>query len=170
MSATSSSAQAVNAAIGSASLIGGFVLAGTVVAVRLDGLGNLPTGLIRNNPVMMLGLAVLLILAGARLLWELRQVRTIWSPTQRGRRFDRVALYTKPGCLLCEEAVHVLRAYRPYLPDVQTIDVSTDPALQSRYGGCVPVVEIDGRKRFTGQINEVLLRRLIEGTPPHAPT
>jgi hypothetical protein len=167
MSSTSPSAQAVNAAIASACLIGGFVLAGIVVAVRLDGLGDLPTGLIRNNPVMILGLAVLMILAGARLLWELRQVRTIWSPTQPGRRFDRMVLYTKPGCLLCEEAVHVLGAYRPYLPEMNVVEISADPALQSRYGGCVPVVEIDGRKRFTGQINEVLLRRLIEGTPPN---
>lgn len=167
MSTSSQSAQTVNAAIGSVCLIGGFALAGLVLAVRLDGLTRLPTGLIRNNPVMILAMAVLLILGGARLLWEARQVRTVWAPTRPGRRFDRMVLYTKPGCLLCTEAVHILSAYRPYLPELVAIDISADPALQSRYGNCVPVVEIDGRKRFIGQINEVLLRRLIEGSPPH---
>src|SRR5690606_29354077 len=122
--------------------------------------------LIRRNPVVMMGFAVALILAGARLLWQVRQVQTLWTPTRPGRRFESLVLYTKSDCMLCDEAARVLAAYRPYLPPPRSVDITRDPALQSQYGTCIPVVEIDGRKRFTGQINEVLLRRLIEGTPP----
>jgi hypothetical protein len=163
------SPQSINAAIGSVCLIGGVALAAAVILVRLEGLSELPelpARLIRRNPVLLMGFAVMLILAGARLLWQVRQLHTLWTPTRPGRRFESLVLYSKSGCLLCDEAAGVLDAYRPYLPEMKTVDITQDPALQAQYGTCIPVVEIDGRKRFTGQINEVLLRRLIEGTPP----
>ena len=43
---------------------------------------------------------------------------------------------------------------------------TTIPHLVDRFGKCVPVVELDGKVRFKGRINEILLRRLIEGSPP----
>jgi hypothetical protein len=160
----------VNAAIGTLCLVGGFVLAAVVILTRVESLSDLPelpSRLIRRNPVLMMGFAVALILAGARLLWQVRQMQTLWTPTRPGRRFESLVLYTKSGCMLCEEAALVLSAYSPYLPEIRKVDITQNPALQSQYRTCIPVVEIDGRKRFTGQINEVLLRRLIEGTPPH---
>lgn len=160
------SSNTVDAVIGSVCLIAGVALAMVVVAVRLDGLWNLPTSLVRRNPVLMLGFAVVLMLVGARLLWQTRQVMTTWAPTRPGRRFRTAVLYTKPGCHLCEQAAEILADYEPYLPTLESVDVTSDASLESRYSGCVPVVEIDGRRRFTGQINEVLLRRLIEGAPP----
>lgn len=166
-------AHSVNAAIGTVCLVGGVALAVVVIAVRLEGLTELPElpiRLIRRNPVLMMGFAVALILAGARLLWQVRQLQTLWTPTRPGRRFESLVLYTKSDCMLCDEAASVLNAYAPYLPEARKIDITADPALQSQYGTCIPVVEIDGRKRFTGQINEVLLRRLLEGTPPRDPT
>lgn len=167
------SAHSVNAAIGTLCLVGGFALAALVILARLEGLSELPelpARLIRRNPVLMMGFAVALILAGARLLWQVRQLQTLWAPTQSGRRFETLVMYTKSDCMLCDEAAGVLDAYRPYLPDVRKVDITENPALQTQYGTCIPVVEIDGRKRFTGQINEVLLRRLIEGTPPRERT
>jgi hypothetical protein len=41
------------------------------------------------------------------------------------------------------------------------IDIDADPALREQYNECVPVVVIDGRERFRGSVNEVLLKRLI---------
>jgi glutaredoxin len=69
-----------------------------------------------------------------------------------------VVLYTRRGCHLCEDAQAVLvrHGVRP-----QLVDIDANPALRDRYNECVPVVEIDGRERFRGQINEVLLRRLL---------
>lgn len=70
----------------------------------------------------------------------------------------RVILYTRAGCHLCEEALATLHKHglRPIL-----VDIDGDAALRERYNECVPVVEIDGRERFRGHINEVLLQRLL---------
>jgi len=41
------------------------------------------------------------------------------------------------------------------------VDIDADAELRQRYNECVPVVEIDGKERFRGRVNEVLLRRLV---------
>jgi glutaredoxin len=67
-------------------------------------------------------------------------------------------LYTRQGCHLCDEARKVLlrSGLSPTL-----VDIDEDAALVEKYTECVPVVVIDGRERFRGQVNEVLLRRLL---------
>jgi glutaredoxin len=69
-----------------------------------------------------------------------------------------VVLYTRQGCHLCEEAAEVLLKHglRPRL-----VDIDERPELREQFDTCVPVVEIDGRIRFRGRIDEVLLRRLV---------
>jgi glutaredoxin len=67
-------------------------------------------------------------------------------------------LYTRQGCHLCDEAAELLGRYGFSLTKV---DIDADPQLQARYTTCVPVVEIDGKVRFRGRINEVLLQRLL---------
>jgi glutaredoxin len=61
---------------------------------------------------------------------------------------------------LCDEAAQLLRAQGL---EVQEIDIDRDPALVERYGQSVPVVFIDGKERFRGRVDAVLLRRLIAG-------
>jgi len=73
----------------------------------------------------------------------------------------QVVLYTRTGCHLCEEAEALLVRWGLH---PQRVDIDQDPDLQTRYDQCVPVVSIDGKVRFRGRINEVLLRRLIGGT------
>jgi glutaredoxin len=70
----------------------------------------------------------------------------------------QAVLYTRQGCHLCEQAHQVLLRYglRPTV-----VDVDQDTELVRRYDQCVPVVWIDGRERFRGRINEVLLKRLL---------
>jgi len=72
----------------------------------------------------------------------------------------RVVLYTRQGCHLCDDARSLLERYglKPSL-----VDIDADSQLRVRYTECVPVVEIDGRERFRGRVNEVLLRRLLAG-------
>jgi glutaredoxin len=72
-----------------------------------------------------------------------------------------IVLYTRDGCHLCEEAEALLveHGVRPRL-----VDVDKDAALRERYNECVPVVEIDGKERFRGRVNRVLLRRLLDRT------
>ena len=69
-----------------------------------------------------------------------------------------VILYTRPGCHLCDDARELLARHglRPRL-----VDIDTDPALRDQFDTCVPVVVIDGKERFRGRVNEVLLKRLL---------
>lgn len=69
-----------------------------------------------------------------------------------------VILYTRAGCHLCEDAEKLLRRYG-LIPKL--VDIDTDPELTNRYNLTIPVVEIDGKERFRGVVNEVLLRRLL---------
>lgn len=70
----------------------------------------------------------------------------------------RVILYTRQGCHLCDEAAALLSRHGL---SFESVDVDQDPALRERYNECVPVVEIDGRERFRGRIDDLLLRRLL---------
>jgi glutaredoxin len=69
-----------------------------------------------------------------------------------------VILYTRAGCHLCDDARDVLEQHGL---DVRSVDIDADAALRERFNECVPVVEIDGKVRFRGRIDAVLLRRLL---------
>jgi glutaredoxin len=87
-------------------------------------------------------------------------------PAPAGRAGE-VVLYTRRGCHLCEDAKGYLgRARRRYGFALREVDVDTDPDLAARYGQEVPVVEIDGRVRFRGAVNPVLMERLLRGGEP----
>ena len=89
-----------------------------------------------------------------------------WKPAARGRRFGRLVVYSRDDCHLCDDAKAVLTSYLEYLPEIESVEIDADPELKSRYDTEVPVVEIDGQVRFRGRVDEILLRRLIEATPP----
>lgn len=74
-----------------------------------------------------------------------------------------VILYSRKDCHLCEDALSLLRRYglKPTI-----LDIDADPALRQRYNVCVPVVVIDGRERFRGRVDEILLRRLLDARQP----
>jgi hypothetical protein len=139
-----------------------------VLAARGSDLpGRLGMGISSNAAAWTLGSAVLF-LVGIRMLWQASHERTPWKPARGGKRFRSVVVYSRPGCLLCEEALEVLSRYRRWLPPAQEINIDDDPHLRAKFDISVPVVEIDRRLRFRGRVNEVLLQRLIEGTPPMA--
>jgi len=71
----------------------------------------------------------------------------------------QILLFTRSGCHLCEEAEALLVRYG-LAP--QKIDVDANAELRQKYDTCVPVVVIDGKERFRGQVNEVLLKRLLK--------
>lgn len=74
-----------------------------------------------------------------------------------------VILYSRNGCHLCEDALLLLKRHglKP-----KVLDIDADPALRERYHVCVPVVVIDGRERFRGRVDEILLRRLLDARQP----
>ncbi|MCI0333240.1 MAG: glutaredoxin family protein [Planctomycetes bacterium] len=80
------------------------------------------------------------------------------SSKNDNKRAPIVVLYTRNGCHLCDNAEQVLLQHglQPTL-----VDIDADPALKTRFDACVPVVEIDGRVRFRGRVDAVLLRRIL---------
>ena len=78
----------------------------------------------------------------------------------------RVQLYTRQGCHLCETAWTILDEARQRHGFVlDTVDIDTSAELVARYGTCVPVVTVNGKVRFRGTVNRVLLQRLLDATP-----
>ncbi|MCH2210465.1 MAG: glutaredoxin family protein [Fuerstiella sp.] len=76
--------------------------------------------------------------------------------------FERVRLFTRSDCALCEEATDILELYGAWMPEIEFIDITGDSKMEEQHGLCVPVIEIDDRVRFRGRIDTVLLQRLID--------
>lgn len=70
-----------------------------------------------------------------------------------------VILYTRRGCCLCDDAEAVLAQHGLH---PQLVDIDANSELREQFTNCVPVVQIDGKIRFRGRVNEVLLKRLLE--------
>lgn len=120
------------------------------------------------NRTLWIGFGFLLIPAGIMIQSRRTRSRPIWKPTRLGRRFERIRVYSRADCHLCDDAKQLLTdpQYSPYLPNLEEVDIDSDPELKRRFGELIPVVEVDGKIRFTGRVDEILLRRLIEGTHP----
>ena len=69
-----------------------------------------------------------------------------------------VILYTREGCHLCDDALALLE-WHGLNPKLQDIDANE--SLREQFDVCVPVVEIDGKIRFRGKVDPVLLKRLL---------
>ncbi len=115
---------------------------------------------------MCWGIAVSLMAVGAVMIKQHTSMENGWSPRIPGRRFQEAILYTRGDCTLCDEAALTLSSYAGVLPPLKTVDVDSDPAVLDDFGNCVPVLLLDGKVRFRGHVNEILLQRLIDGTPP----
>ena len=73
-----------------------------------------------------------------------------------------VTIYSRPGCHLCDEMKAVVdRVARSVPIVVEEIDVSTDPALEARYGGDIPVLLVRGTKAAKYRVTEAELRRIL---------
>lgn len=126
---------------------------------------NLPVPHVLGEPLLIL-LFLGTTIVGSVLTWRDEHPRREWSPTEDGQRFHSLVLYTRDDCPLCEEAHALLSRYADWLPDLQQVDIDRHPELREQFQTQVPVVEIDGEVRFRGKLNEFLLRRLIEASPP----
>ena len=73
-----------------------------------------------------------------------------------------VVVYHAEGCHLCERALAQVRELRQELDFTLTeIDIGGDDALEAAYREWIPVVEIDGRRRFTYWVDPNALRRAV---------
>jgi len=91
-------------------------------------------------------------------------IARFWTRRRAAARLNELhfVMYTRPGCHLCETAWTLLQAKQQlYRFTLTMVEVDTDPGLTARYGAKVPVVTINGRVRFWGEINEALLNRFL---------
>lgn len=73
-----------------------------------------------------------------------------------------VTVYTRKECCCCHKAIDLLKTYeRKHHLKIDIVDVDSDPELAQAYGMTVPVVVIDGKVRFKGLVNPVLLERIL---------
>jgi Glutaredoxin-like domain (DUF836) len=75
----------------------------------------------------------------------------------------QITMVTREGCHLCEDAWEILTRHQQlYGFFLDQLDVDSAPTLVWDHGQCIPVVVVNGKVRFRGKVNEVLLRRLLE--------
>ncbi|MGH2932998.1 MAG: glutaredoxin family protein [Gaiellaceae bacterium] len=73
-----------------------------------------------------------------------------------------VVVYHAEGCHLCEKALGVVTELQAELGfDLREVDIAGDPALEAAYREWLPVVEIDGRRRFTYHVQPDAFRRAV---------
>jgi hypothetical protein len=76
-----------------------------------------------------------------------------------------VTLYKAEDCHLCGAALDVIRQAQEEVEfDLTVVDIGGDAVLEKRYRTWLPVVEIDGRREFTYEVDPGALRdRLPSG-------
>ena len=74
----------------------------------------------------------------------------------------QLTLYGKPGCHLCEEARAVVLAVRERHPfELEEVDITRDPALETQYRERIPVIAIDGQEALELVIERTELERCL---------
>ncbi len=85
---------------------------------------------------------------------------------QHDTHIDRIQLYMKPGCHLCEQAeAELQRLGRRYPHDVERVDISADPELLGRYGESIPVLVIGGRE-YAAPLSAATIERALRQSAP----
>jgi len=82
----------------------------------------------------------------------------------------QVVMFTRRGCHLCETAwSQLLQAQREYGFQLQAVNIDAEPRLVELHNDRVPVVAIDGKVRFWGRLNSLLLHRLLDAEARRRP-
>ena len=97
--------------------------------------------------------------------WLALRNSSVSDSTDEGNEllFDSFNFYTRPDCCLCDKAMEIMNSRSRFLPTANVINIDEDDQLRERFTDWVPVVELDGRVVFKGQVSPDLLDRLIAG-------
>lgn len=75
---------------------------------------------------------------------------------------ERVVLYSRPGCHLCDDARAVIDRVCAELDVAWTeVDISTDPDLLARYWEQIPVTLVDGGQHDFWRVDGARLRSAL---------
>lgn len=74
-----------------------------------------------------------------------------------------LTLYSRFHCHLCDEMkAAIARVAREIPLTLEDIDISSDAALEARYGLEIPVLLVDGRKAAKYRVSDEELRRILK--------
>ena len=74
----------------------------------------------------------------------------------------RVAIYSRPGCHLCEEMKAIVERVAAVLPvTFEEIDISNDARLERLYGLEIPVLMVEGTKAAKYRVTEEELQKIL---------
>ena len=75
---------------------------------------------------------------------------------------NRITLYGKPGCHLCDDARAVVeRVCADLGTSYDDVDITTSPELMQVYGEQIPVTFVDGRQHDFWRVDEGRLRAAL---------
>ena len=75
---------------------------------------------------------------------------------------NRITLYGKPGCHLCDDARAVVeRVCADLGTSYDDVDITTSPELMQVYGEQIPVTFVDGRQHDFWRVDERRLRAAL---------
>jgi hypothetical protein len=73
-----------------------------------------------------------------------------------------VRLYGKPGCHLCEQAEEMVEDLSSEYPlSLQSLDITSDPALFERFRYEIPVISLADGRSLAGRIDRNELREFL---------
>jgi glutaredoxin len=73
-----------------------------------------------------------------------------------------VTVYMRAQCCCCHKALDQLKdAQGRYGFAIEEVDIDGEPELVAKYDTEVPVVVLNGKVRFCGEVNPALLERLL---------
>ena len=74
-----------------------------------------------------------------------------------------LTIYSKPGCHLCDDMKAVVTRVAAGFPaTVEDIDITSDPALEARYGLEIPVLLVDGKRAAKYRVTDAELTRMLQ--------
>ena len=79
----------------------------------------------------------------------------------------RVTLYSKPDCHLCDIAKERIANVRRCVAfELETVDITSDPVLYTRYRERIPVVLLEGEEVFAYRVSEKILTQKLREVVP----
>ncbi len=90
-------------------------------------------------------------------------MRLPWQRPAGRRRSHQITVYSKPGCLLCDHAVALLRDLQfERTLAVEVEDITQDSQLWDHYHERIPVLVIDGTVSVDPPIDERAVRAVLD--------
>lgn len=75
---------------------------------------------------------------------------------------ERVVLYGKPGCHLCDDARAIIDVVCAELGvEFREVDITASPDLMAAYGEQIPVTVVDGKQHDFWRVDPARLRQAL---------